>query len=180
MMARVRVGDDVALGLIVDRYGGIVSGIASRLVGPDHAQDVTQEIFLHLWQHPDSYDADRGGLTAYLAVAARRRAIDTVRSRERRESRERRVGEVTRQESGVEAAALASVVARDVRAAIDRLPTEQRRAVELAYLDGLTYRQVAAVMSTSEGTAKSRLRLGLARLARDLAGMTSDEELSWI
>ncbi|MBI3257327.1 MAG: hypothetical protein HYZ59_06020 [Actinobacteria bacterium] len=70
----------------------------------------------------------------------------------------------------VDDTAVGLVAAHHVREALSRLPDEQRRAVQLAYLDGMTYQQVAIAMGAPEGTTKSRLRLGLARLGRELSG----------
>lgn len=178
MIERLRVGDDLALAAIYDRYGRIVNGIAHRFVGPALAPDVTQDVFLSLWEHPGRYKPDVGGLRAYLAVAARRRSIDVLRSEQRRKIRERRAddGAPAAPARSVETTAVQSVVAERVRAAIGCLQRDQRTAIELAYLKGLTFRQVADAMGTAEGTAKSRLRLGLARLARELS---AEGSLSW-
>ncbi len=170
MAERIRAGDDSALGAVYDRYGAMVHGIAVQLLGPDQARDVTQDVFVHLWGHPEAYDADRGGLRGFLSVVARRRAIDVLRSGQRREEREHRsVTARPTTEPAVEDLALAGMGAERVRAAIACLPPEQRVAIELAYFDGLTFRDVARATGAAEGTAKSRLRLALARLATELA-----------
>jgi RNA polymerase sigma-70 factor (ECF subfamily) len=170
MMARIRVGDDSALAAIYDQYAPLVHGIARQLVGPD-ADDVCQEVFVSLWQHPDGFDAERGSLRTYLAMSTRRRSVDLLRSTGRRRARERAVVERTPSTPpNVDEAAMALIAAERVRHALERLPSEQRRALELAYLDGLTFQRVAEAMGTPEGTAKSRLRLGLGRLARELSG----------
>lgn len=169
MMARVCAGDDLALRAIFDRYAGAVHAVAAQLTGPDLADDVTQQVFLGLWDHPERYDASLGGLRAFLSLTARRRAIDLIRSRNRRAAREHGVSDSERTHlPTIEAEALAAVIGAEVRSAVRRLPEAQRRAIELAYLAGLTFREVARVMGCSEGTAKSRLRLGLGKLAREL------------
>jgi RNA polymerase sigma-70 factor (ECF subfamily) len=68
----------------------------------------------------------------------------------------------------IDEAALAMIASEKVRAALDTLPPEQRRAIDLAYMEGLTFRQVAVRTNVPEGTAKSRLRLGLGRLGEAL------------
>jgi RNA polymerase sigma-70 factor (ECF subfamily) len=170
MVARLRAGDDSALGAIYDQFRSLVNGIALRLVGPEPAAEITQDVFLQLWQRPDAFDPERGSLRTFLAVVARRRAIDELRRHGRREAREERVrSEETGAAPNVEEAALAMIAADNIRAAVERLPPPQRQAIRLAYFEGLTFRDVALATGSPEGTAKTRLRLGLGRLARDLA-----------
>ncbi len=176
MVDRIRAGDDCALAAVYDRYSAVVHRIAAQCLGADRANDVTQDVFVHLWRHPDAYHPDQGGLRAYLAVIARRRAIDTVRSLQRREARERRASRAEcRRDDSVEDDALAAVSAERVHAAVLRLPAAQRTAIELAYFGGMSFRDVAKATHTAEGTTKSRLRLGLGRLARELAGQLDGE-----
>jgi RNA polymerase sigma-70 factor (ECF subfamily) len=176
MMARVKVGDDRALEAIYQQYSSLVYGIAHRLVGASTAADVTQQVFLRLWERPDSFDASRGALRTLLTVMTRRRSIDWLRSSGRTQRREEFVGrDVADWIDDVDDGTLASESAAQVRAAIQQLPDEQRTAVELAYFGGLTYRQVAEATGVSEGTAKSRLRLALGRLARFL----QDDDHGW-
>jgi RNA polymerase sigma-70 factor (ECF subfamily) len=175
MIARMVAGDESALGAVYDQYGPLVHGIAVSLVGADQARDITQEVFLRLWRQPEAYRSEQGSLRTFLAVMARRRAIDELRRSGRRAAREERVARDDRAGTAqpssvpdVEEAAMALIASDRVRAAVARLPPEQRRAIELAYFDGLTFREVARVTGLAEGTAKSRLRLALGRLARDL------------
>jgi RNA polymerase sigma-70 factor (ECF subfamily) len=166
LVARLRAGDDSALATIYDQYSALVHGIARRLVGGALAADITQDVFVRLWERPDGFDASRGSLRTYLAVMARRRSIDTLRGRTRSERREERVGrEAEPATPNVDEAAMAMLSAERLRAAVAMLPPEQRRAIELAYFDGLTFREVAVATGVPEGTAKSRLRLALTRLA---------------
>ena len=177
MMARIRVGDQLAFGAVYQQYAALVHGVAARLVGRDAAADIAQEVFVHLWARADAFDPDRGTLRTYLAVMARRRAIDVLRRRGRaEEGLERIAGEMPGTVPNIDEAALAMLAAERVRSAIGELPTEQRQAIELAYLEGLTFREVAARTEVPEGTAKSRLRLALARLAEALPG---EENPSW-
>lgn len=182
IVARLAAGDDSALAVVYDQYASLVYGIAVHQVGSAEAPDICQEVFTALWSRPDRFDPDRGTLRTYLAVMARRRCTDALRRSGRRRAREERVGGdvSTSPPPNVEEAATALLTAERVRRALDRLPSEQRTAVRLAYLDGLTYQAVAATMGTPEGTAKSRLRLGLARLARELSELgPQNGEPSW-
>ncbi len=130
------------------------------------AQDVVQDVFVELWSHPGRYDPAAGSLRAYLTVLARHRAVDLIRSEFRRIVRQERYHRLAPQQGLVSpgdevAAAEAGGV---VRAAVRRLPDSQRQVVELAYFGGLSYREVALAAGIPEGTAKSRLRLALAKL----------------
>ena len=145
----------------------MVYGSALRVLGDNNAaQDVVQDVFVELWAHPDRYDPAAGTLRTYLAVLARHRAVDVVRSELRRVARQELscrlmpAGPAARPGDEVMAAETASLV----RAAVQLLPASQRQVIELAYYQGLTYREVAHAVGIPEGTAKSRLRLALAKL----------------
>jgi RNA polymerase sigma-70 factor (ECF subfamily) len=172
-MAQLGDGDERALAEVYDRYAGLVHGIARRVLGDDgEAEDVTQDVFTHLWRHPDRVDIERGSVRSYLGVVAHRRAVDALRRRARRDRREQRTDRERLDEPSIEETVVISLGtstrARQVVDALDRLPEEQRVAIHLAYYGGRTYRDVAAQLGIPEGTAKSRLRLGLARLRGEL------------
>src|SRR3954453_20917042 len=89
LMARMAVGDERALQVIYERYSPLVYGLARRVTGSTtHAEEITQEVFVYLWQHADRFDADRGSLRAFLGALAHRRAVDDVRTNARRNARE--------------------------------------------------------------------------------------------
>jgi len=168
LLARIAAGDDRALAAVYDAHADLVFGLARRVTRDEQlARDVTQEVFVHLWQSPSRVDLGRGSLRSYLAVLAHRRAVDEVRRSERRARLEAAGGPATEQEGpepGVVEALTCSWRAQRLAAALAELPAEQRAAIELAYYDGLTYTQVARVLGIPAGTAKSRLRLALTRL----------------
>jgi RNA polymerase sigma-70 factor (ECF subfamily) len=175
MVARLAAGDDRALAAIYDQYSALVHGIAQRLLGAAGAADVTQQVFLRLWERPESFDPQRGSLRTFLAIMARRRSIDTLRGRARSERRDEWVGrQAPAVTPDVDEAAMAMIASERVRAAVAALPPDQRRAIELAYFEGLTFREVAVATGVAEGTAKSRLRLALGRLAAHLHDDTAD------
>jgi RNA polymerase sigma-70 factor (ECF subfamily) len=175
LAARLAAGDDDALDEVFDRYAGFLLGVARRVTGSTAlAEDVVQEVLAALWRNPERFDPARGSLRAYLGVMAHRRAVDALRRDSRRRAREEQSGVLDpafgRRPDDMDRATLGHVV----RSAIARLPDEQRKAVELAFWQGRTYREVASVLGIPEGTAKSRLRLAQAKLAQWLAPVAAE------
>ncbi len=166
LVARLAAGDEEALAEVWQRHAPLVFGLARRLTGnPSTAEDVTQEVFVTLWQQPERFDARRGSLRAYLGVHAQRRAIDALRREGRRTEREHRHYRLhPKAEASPDERTECAALHDAVRDALGRLPAEQREAVELAYYRGLTHREVADALDIPEGTAKSRLRLAQTKL----------------
>ena len=167
LAARLAAGDDHALTEVFDALAYSVYGSVLRVLGDDSAaQDVVQDVFVELWAHPDRYDPVAGTLRTYLTMLARHRAVDLIRSELRRLARQERTCRLTPApaSAGVGDEVLAAETAGLVRAAVQSLPASQRQVVELAYFEGLTCREVASAVGIPEGTAKSRLRLALAKL----------------
>jgi RNA polymerase sigma-70 factor (ECF subfamily) len=160
-------GEEAALTELYARYGPLVYAVAVRLVRDSAAaEDVVQDVFVQVWRRPASYDPAAGTLRAWLAMLARRRAIDAIR----RSARQRRRSTAEPEPAPDPAeAAVRSALASSVRAAVGALPEAQRTAVLLAYAGGLTAREIAARLGVPEGTVKSRLRLGRRRITRLLA-----------
>jgi RNA polymerase sigma-70 factor (ECF subfamily) len=166
LAARIAAGDDLALGALYDEYGPLIYGLTRKVTGSSSgAEDVTQDAFASLWEQVDRFDVERGSLKAFLCTIAYRRAVDWVRREVGAGRRAVRAGVVELTEPGdPPGAALASDECVRLRRALVELPPEQRSAVVLAYYHGLSYREVASQLGIPEGTAKSRLRLALARL----------------
>ena len=167
LAARLAAGDHVALAEVFDRLAPVVYSGALRVLGHDAAaQDVVQDVFVELWSHPGRYDPDAGSLRTYLTIQARHRAVDLIRSELRRVARQERSSRLDpgQPDTSPYAQLMASEAAAAVRAAVEKLPENQRRIVELAYFKGLTCREAAQAAGIPEGTAKSRLRLALAKL----------------
>jgi RNA polymerase sigma-70 factor (ECF subfamily) len=167
LAARLAAGDDLALAEVFDRLAPAVYGAALRVLGEGSAaQDVVQDVFVELWRHPDRFDPAAGKLRSYLIMLARHRAVDVVRSELRRVARQElhyRLAPAQRHPSPCEMV-MNAATADLVRDAVRLLPDGQRRVIELAYFRGLTCREVALAAGIPEGTAKSRLRLAIARL----------------
>ena len=176
LVAAIAQGDQQALREAYERHGAAVWGLARRVTNdPQAAEDVSQTVFLRLWQTPDRYDPARGALRSWLLAQAHGRAVDLVRSetaRRRRQEREADLIEATVPPSAeVEVAVQAGALREDVRRAVESLPPGERDAIMLAYFGGRTYREAATLLGQPEGTVKSRIRSGLVNLRRSLDAM---------
>jgi len=160
-----------ALAEVYRRHGGAAFGLARRLLNDkDLAEEILQEVILRLWNNPERFDSERGSLRAFLLAQIHGRSVDLLRSetsRRRREEREAR--ESTSFGDDIEREVIDLTVSEKVKEVVAGLPTDERQAIELAYFGGHTYRQVAVMLDTPEGTIKSRIRSGLRRLRTDLA-----------
>jgi len=162
LIARIRAGEPGAMSELYDRYSSVVYGVALRVLqDAAAAEDVLQDIFLQLWRKPDAFDSSRGSLVAWLAVIARHRAIDRLRQR--------------RPETDIEEVVIAgttdlgdeterSLVVEKVREALGEMNADQRKALELAYFQGLTHSEIAEKTGEPLGTIKTRIRSGLQSL----------------
>jgi RNA polymerase sigma-70 factor (ECF subfamily) len=174
LMELVARGDPRAFELVYDRHGRAAFSLAYRVVGSRQgAEDVTQEAFLSIWRSRLRYDQTRGSVRTWVLGIVRNRAIDSLRRsgvhegrrepldvvEERHEAPDRTDAEVVRREEAL-----------TVRGALGTLPDEQRQTIELAYFGGFTHTQIAELVGEPVGTVKGRMRLGLDKLRRQLAG----------
>ncbi|MCL4423278.1 MAG: sigma-70 family RNA polymerase sigma factor [Actinobacteria bacterium] len=159
-----------ALAELYRRHGGAVYALARRVTGDiSLAEEITQEVFLRLWNAPERHDPDRGSLRTYLLVQAHGRSVDVLRSdRSRRLREERDALRTVASGYDVDHAVWDMAVADQVRQAMASLPEDERRAIELAYFGGYTYKEVAGQLKQPEGTVKSRIRTGLRRMRSSL------------
>jgi len=153
------------------RHGGAVHALSRRIIRSDpSAEEITQEVFLDLWQHPEKFDAQRGTLRSFLLARTHGKSVDLIRaetSRRRREDRTTR--ETATAGYDLEHQVWDMAVAEQVKDALVALPDELRQPIQLAYFGGHTYREVAEMLGAPEGTVKSRIRVGLGRLRVNLA-----------
>jgi RNA polymerase sigma-70 factor (ECF subfamily) len=171
LLGSVRAGDREAFARLFDRHAPAVLGLLVRMLGSrGEAEEVLQEVFLQAWRQADRYEPARATPRGWLLVLARSRALDVVRSRE---SRQRRESELS---AGVQASAkplgterIEAAERREaVHWALDLLPVDQRRCIELAFFEGLSQSQIARHLDAPLGTIKSRIHLGMNKLREAL------------
>jgi len=151
-------------------YGQQVYRVAYGLLRREElAQDVTQDVFVRLWQRPERFDADRGSLASFLKLDAHGRSVDLIRSEEARTKREfadhRRSSDRV---VGPEEEAMNMITSERVRNALSALKDNEREPIAMAFYLGYSYRKVSTVLGVPEGTIKSRIRSGLAKLRDNL------------
>jgi RNA polymerase sigma-70 factor (ECF subfamily) len=164
LVMRIRARDEAAFTTLYDRYAGLVHGVALRILKEKAAaEDVLQDVFLRLWRKPEAFDSARGALAPWLAVVARNRALDRLREVEPGEDFEQVVISVPA-EIGIttETAAMLS----KVREVLERIPAEQRDALEMAFFDGLSHSEIANKTGVPLGTIKGRIRAAVAAVQR--------------
>lgn len=180
LMTAMHRGDEAALAALYDRYATPIHALALRITGErDAAQEVTQDTFLRAWNHADTYDAARGACGPWLFTIARRRALDLLRTRERRAqiAPGRFVSDGGTLPDPAHPDPTAGIaLAQTVAQAVASLPPAQRHTVELAYFGGLTQQQIATHTNQPLGTVKSRMRAALETLRERLAAFHTGEE----
>jgi RNA polymerase sigma-70 factor (ECF subfamily) len=167
LLAQIVERDQSALAALYDRYSTRVFALAIRLLGDRlAAEEVTQDVFLRLWQHADSFQPGGASFLAWLLAITRNRSIDELRSRRavaRRHEAPALLNAVAA-DADPQSRAEDRLLAEDVRQALSGLPPAQRQAVELAIFAGLSHSEIAAALGAPLGTVKSWLRQGLQRL----------------
>jgi RNA polymerase sigma factor (sigma-70 family) len=170
LLARVANGDEAALGELYDRFGRVAYGLALRVLRDERlAEDAVQEAFLAIWRQAASFQPDRAAAQTWVLTLVHRRAVDLVRREERR--RADPLAPTAEVPGGASAAEDADLRRRReaVQQALEQLPEEQRRPIELAYYGGLSQSELAEQLGEPLGTIKSRMFAGLKRL-RELLG----------
>jgi RNA polymerase sigma-70 factor (ECF subfamily) len=164
---RLIAGDEDALREAYREHAPAVLGLAVRVLGSleGHAEDVMQDVFVRLWEHPDRFDPARGRLRSYLLAMAHSRAVERVRAEDSQRRRLEAAGnepvDPVPDPTGVLTALDSSSAVRRVLA---ELPPEQRIAIEMAYYRGLSYRDVAVALAEPEGTVRYRIRAGMQKM----------------
>jgi RNA polymerase sigma-70 factor (ECF subfamily) len=160
-----------ALGELYDRHSPTLLGLAKRILGttPD-AEEVLQEVFLHVWNHGSRYDPGRSSVSTWLVLITRSRAIDRLRSRRVVD----RTHEAAFQEAPVDTSpeGVDNVFVHERRVRVRRelanLPVEQRAVLEMAFYEGLTQTEIASRAELPLGTVKTRTLLAMKKLRNAL------------
>lgn len=180
LMALVDRKDPIAFEVLYDRHGGPAFSLAYRIVGDRSlAEDTSQEAFLSIWRSKARFDRARGSVRSWVLSVVRNRAIDALRRGGAnapkldqddeaalgvREAAERTENEALRRETSSE-----------LRGALDALPEEQSKVIELAYFGGFSHREIAEMVGQPLGTVKGRMRLGLEKIRAEIAEAITPE-----
>jgi RNA polymerase sigma-70 factor (ECF subfamily) len=166
LVAAMARGDRTALAKLYERHAGVLLGLALRIVRDRReAEDLLHDVLLEAWRHAADFDPKRGRVRTWLAIRMRSRALDLKRS-----------ARVTRNAGDAGLEALVDERERTspdharIRAAVGELGPDQRKVVELAYLEGLSCSEIATRLAIPIGTVKSRLAAGLQRLRERIGG----------
>ena len=173
LLARIAQGDEKAFAKFYDQFAhGLYSLVFKILNDAKETEDVLQEGFTQIWKKASTYDGNRSSAFTWAVMIMRNKAIDHIRSRQRQS----RVVEEAALESSIEPAmqedegVFQNEQRTIVRAALEKIPDEQRQAIDLAFFSGLTQMQIAEKLGEPLGTVKSRIRRGLLKLRDYLNG----------
>ena len=173
LLARMAARDAEALAALYDRYSGVVMAFALRMLRERaEAEETTVDVFHQAWRMAEAFDSGRGSVAAWLMTLCRSRAIDRLRSRQRREVLTSKIGADEAAAAGVGVASdpppdegvEISSRKRRVTAALSSLSQAQRTAIELAYYEGLSHSEIASRLGEPLGTVKTRIRQGMMTL----------------
>jgi RNA polymerase sigma-70 factor (ECF subfamily) len=173
LMRQVAAGQIGGLETLYDRYHAVAYALALRITAETGlAEDVVQDSYLGLWRNAGRYAEEKGSVKGWLLAIVRHRAIDSMRRRRNGvaiadESQEPLPAALTMPDVWPEVAG--RLDAEGIRHALGKLPDAQREVIEMAYFDGLTQTEIALKTQAPLGTVKSRMRLGLVALRRELA-----------
>ncbi len=176
LMHLVHEGEVRAFDVIFDRHASAAFSLAYRMCGRRAmAEDVVQEAFLSVWRSGVRYDPGRGSVRSWVLTAVRNRAIDAFRRDGTRDSRtvaDERIAEELPSGELTDTEVERRDEARLVRGALNELPPDQRKVIELAYFGGFTHSQIAEMLALPAGTVKGRMRLGLSKMRLALGDAT--------
>jgi RNA polymerase sigma-70 factor (ECF subfamily) len=178
VMQLVQNADARAFELLYDRHGGAAFSLAYRMVGNRViAEDIIQEAFLSIWRSRLRYEPARGSVRTWVLGIVHHRGVDALRRHtvhDRRRAGMEGVEERLEAPERTEVEAARRQEARSVRDALEALPEDQSKVIELAYFGGFSHSQIADMLEMPLGTVKGRMRLGLEKLRHSLEGPMSE------
>lgn len=170
LMLLVARSNSAALSQLYDRYGRLVFSVAYHMVGDSEtAEEITQDVFVRVWDGAATYKADLARVSTWLVGIARHRAIDELRRRGVRAEKDQVPWPEESQVDlplldGPESTVEASLQQQTVRHAIATLPEDQQRVLSLAFFKGFSHSEIAERLGEPLGTVKSRIRLAMQKL----------------
>ena len=175
VMGAIQKRDPEALGALYDRYGSVLKALIMRIVhNESEAEDLLQEIFIEIWSHAEHFSSRKGKLLGWMVTMARRRAIDRLRKSVAHARAEERLQRETEQqpEAWVHNTTGEDIELSDIRKVLNQtikgLPEPQQQVVDLAFFQGMSQREIAIHTNIPLGTIKTRLELGLKKIAEGL------------
>lgn len=177
LISLAETGDAGAFAALYDRHSRSAYSLAYRMMGERQAaEDLVQDVFLKVWRAAGSYRAERGSVRTWILSIVHNRGIDQIRAAaSRRRTQDKvEVSAAKTQPSEAFASAWRNSQRDQVRDALNTLPPEQLKILELAYFSGYTHTEISELLGLPLGTVKGRMRLGLKKIkdyfdARDLA-----------
>ena len=173
LLQRIAQRDRQAFSQLYDRYAGVLYSTTIRILNdPEEASDVLQDVFLQIWEKAGSYDPHLGKPFNWALTLTRNKAIDRLRALKRRYSFIDEVTEEFAEEANPRRAWNEEFMTSDraalIRAAVETLPLEQRQAIEMAFLGGMTQNEISKTLNQPLGTIKARIRRGMLKLRDSL------------
>jgi len=174
LMALVAGSDADAYEVVLERHADAAFSLAYRICGRRSlAEDIVQDALLAVWRSGSRYDRSRGSVRTWTLGIVHNRAVDALRRsgvHERRRASDEGIEETVEADQRTDAQAIENSTSLEIRGAIDELPNEQRRVIELAYFGGFTHAEIASMLDAPIGTIKGCMRLGLNKLRDQLQG----------
>ena len=173
LLQRIAQQDRQAFSQLYDRYSGVLYSTTLRILNnPEEASDVLQDVFIQIWEKAGSYDPRLGEPFNWALTLTRNKAIDRLRALRRRYSFIDEVTQEAANENNARAVWNDDVLSHEkaawIRSAVETLPLEQRQAIELAFLGGMTQNEISEMLKQPLGTIKARIRRGMLKLRDSL------------
>ncbi len=180
LMAVADRKEPAAFEALYERHGGAAYSLAYRIVGDKTmAEDTTQEAFLSIWRSNARYDRARGSVRSWVLSVVRNRSIDALRrggaNAPKLDHDDDAILDGRPSEERTETEALRNETARELRGALESLPDEQSKVIELAYFGGFSHSEIASMIGLPLGTVKGRMRLGLEKIRAEIAEAMTPE-----